>query len=984
MFKRLAIYAFTVASALLFTIHFAVAQKKSPPFLNPQSKAWADSIMNQLSRREKLGQLFMVAAWSGTDKLNKTEIDSLINNYKIGGLIFFQGGPVRQANLNNYYQTESKIPLLIGFDGEWGLSMRLDSVMRFPRNMTLGAIPDSKLIYDVGAEIGRQCRLVGINVNFAPDIDINNTPNNPVINSRSFGENKFEVANRGTEFMKGMQDNNVLACGKHFPGHGSTDVDSHFSLPLVNQSAAEMDSVELFPFSKLINDGVGSMMVAHLNVPSLDTTSNLPSTLSRPIVTDLLKNKMGFEGLVFTDALNMKGVADLFKTGTLEVRTLKAGSDVLLYSENIPVAMDSIELAIENGTLDSTEVYRSVEKILQLKYWSGLANGKILDTTDLYNRLNKNEAALWLNYQLYRNSITLLKNDNKVLPLKSFNENKIASLVINDSLNNTFQQTMSKYAFMDLFAMNKEIPAKEFDILMTDLSKYKTVIISIHNTSTRVASNFGITEQMNKAIDRLKDKSKVIVVVFGNSYTLTKLTQANKGKALLLGYEDTYLPNFIAAQILFGAIQPTGKIPVSPDSTYYVGQGITKMDSTGVLKYSLPQEFKLNTKKLALIDSIANSAITQQATPGCQVLVAYKGAVIYNKSFGTYSYTDSTKVQNDNLYDIASVTKIASTALATMMLYDKGEIDINKKLSKYLPEFKKSNKKNTVLRDVLTHQAGLLAWVPFYKETLTDSNYCKRIFYNDVQTSEFPYQVADSLFIVKDYPNKIWKEIVQSEVKDSGHYVYSDFGPIIMQHIVEHITNQRLDSIAYTNFYKPLGIQRIGYLPLNKFERKEIIPTEYDSVFRKQLIQGYVHDPAAAMLGGVSGNAGVFSNAQSLAVLMQMLLQNGYYGGHQYLKKETVEMFTKQYYKGSPNRRGLLFDKPETEKGKASPCAKSASPGTFGHQGFTGTCAWADPDNDLVFIFLSNRVNPTAANTKLAQLNVRTDIMQAVYEAIGK
>ncbi|MEO8150191.1 MAG: glycoside hydrolase family 3 N-terminal domain-containing protein [Bacteroidia bacterium] len=938
--------------------------------------------MNSLNRREKLAQLFMVPTWSGTDLYNKPLIDSLIINYKIGGLIFFQGGPLRQVNLYNAYQSISKTPLLIGFDGEWGLSMRLDSTIRFPRQMTLGAMPDPKLIYDMGFEIARQCKLVGIHVNFAPDIDINNNPNNPVINSRSFGENKFEVTRRGMEYMKGMQDNRVLACGKHFPGHGNTDTDSHFTLPLINQTADELDSVELFPFRKLIDEGMGSIMVAHLNVPALDTTANLPSTLSRPMVTDLLKNKMDFHGLIFTDALDMKGVAVFYKPGELEMLTLKAGCDVLLNSVNIPVALDSIDHAIENGFLDSNAVYQSVEKILQLKYWCGLNKPQVLDTTDLYNRLNKNEDAQWLNYQLYRNSITLLKNENKTLPLKSFNEKSIASLVINDSLNNTFQQTISRYAFIDLFKMNKEVPPIEFESLMSELVKYKTVIISIHNTSTKVASNFGISEQMNKAIAQLKSKTKLIVVVFGNSYTLTKLTEAKQGKALLLSYEDTYLPALVTAQVLFGAIQPHGTIPVAPDSSYIAGEGLGKLDSINVLKYSNPLEYNVDSKKLAMIDSIVNNAIAQQATPGCQVLVAYKGSVIYQKSFGTYTYTDSTKVENDKLYDIASVTKIASTALAAMMLYDKGDIDINKKLGKYLPDLKKSNKKDLLLRDMLTHQAGLLPWIPFYKETLTDTSSFKPDIYNNLQSLEFPYKVADSLFINKDYPNKIWKEIIQSELKDSGKYVYSDFGPIIMQHIIERITDESIDSVVFKNFYKPLGIQRITYLPLSKFIKGDIVPTEYDSVFRKQLIQGYVHDPAAAMFGGVSGNAGVFSNAQSLAVIMQMLLQKGNYGKHQYIKKETVELFTRQFYKYTANRRGLLFDKPEPDKTKNGPTAIASSANTFGHQGFTGTCAWVDPDKELVYIFLSNRVNPSAANNKLAQMNVRTEIMEAIYKAL--
>lgn len=970
--------------SLLTTLQSVDAQDKVPPFLNHKSQQYADSIMTTLSRREKIGQLFMIAAWSGTDKANQAEVDSLILKYKVGGLIFFQGGPVRQANLYNYFQKQSKIPLLIGFDGEWGLSMRLDSVVRFPRQMTLGAIPNTDLIYQMGVEIARQFKLVGININFAPDIDINNNPNNPVINTRSFGEDRDAVALKGNLYMLGMQDSGLLACAKHFPGHGNTDVDSHYGLPTIKQTYSELDSLELYPFRKSIQKGVGSVMIAHLNVPALDTTVGLPSTLSRPIVTDLLKSKMGFKGLVFTDALNMKGVAATFKSGSLEVLTLKAGSDILLMSENVPVAMDSIEQALESGFLDSTEVYASVKKILQLKYWSGLSYGKMLDTTDLFNKLNNPSQLKWLTYQLFGDAFTLLKNTNKSLPLKSYNDGNIASLVINDSLSNIFQNSLSNYAFIDLFRMDKEPSVQNLDTLIAKLSKYKTVILSIHNTTTKATLNYGITPQMNKAIEQLSSKTKLIVVVFGNAYTLSKLPAAHNADALLLGYEDTNLPCFIGAQIVFGARQPIGVLPAAPDSSYTIGEGLKKLNPSNVFTYTLPENYKIDGDKLNKIDSIALGAIANKATPGCQVLVAYRGGVIYNKSFGTFTYNDSTKVTNESLYDIASVTKIASTALATMWLYDEGDIDLDKKLGKYLPELKRSNKKDMLLRDVLTHQAGLLAYVPFYKETLTDSNFCRKNIYTTVANDSMNIPVADSLFIANEYPEYLWKQIVRSDVKDTGNYVYSDFGAIIMQHIVEHISKKKIDDLVYENFYRPMGIQKLTFNPLNRFQRNQIVPTEYDSIFRKQLIQGYVHDPTAAMFGGVSGNAGLFSNAQALAVLMEMFRQKGNYGGHQYLKSETVELFTSQYYKGNRNRRGLLFDKPEMDKTKSSPCAASASASTFGHQGFTGTCAWVDPDNELVYIFLSNRVNPSAANNKLAQQNIRTDIMEVVYKAIGK
>jgi beta-N-acetylhexosaminidase len=859
-----------------------------------------------------------------------------------------------------------------------GLQMRLDSSMRFPRQMTLGAMPDAQLIYKMGAEVARQFKLLGIHVNFAPDIDINNNAQNPVINTRSFGQDKYAVAQKGLLYMRGMQQNGLLACGKHFPGHGNTSADSHYELPVITQSMRELDSLELYPFRQLIANGLGSVMVAHLNIPALDS-SGIPSTLSTPIVKQLLKNKMGFNGLVFTDALNMKGVAAHYKVGALEVLTLKAGSDVLLCPENVPVAIDSIINAMQTGYLDSIDVYESVVKVLQLKHWCGVLQNPFVDTTKLYQRLNENISALQLNQQMYGTAITLLRNKD-VLPLTSFNNRSLASIVINDSINNLFQEALGRYADVKCFKMEKDVSIERIDALVSSLSKYQTVIVSIHNTNTKAGNNYGITESYNSILNKLATKCNVILVVFGNTYTLSKLKIPDSVSAIIMAYEDTYLPNDFAAQILFGAQQPTGSLPVSADSVFTIGSGLGRIDKSNVLSYGLHQVVDSNMYLLSGIDSIALEAIAKKVMPGCQILVAHKGSVIYQKSFGTKTYSDATAINNNMLYDIASITKISATALAVMHLVDNGQLDITKKVSKYLPEFKKSNKRDITIADVMTHQAGLLPFIPFYKETLEGSNYKPGI-YKAVKTGEYNVQVADSMFVTASFSKGLWQRIVQSELRDTGKYVYSDLGPIIMQHIVEAITHLPLDSFVLQIFYQPMGLGRIAFNPKQKFERNDLVPTELDTIFRKQLIHGFVHDQTAALMGGVSGNAGLFANAQNVAVLMSLLLQEGSYGGQRYINAATVKLFTSKY-NNTLNRRGLLFDKPDTDTLK-SPCAASASQATFGHQGFTGTCAWADPINDLVFVFLSNRVYPNAENNALAKQNIRTRMMQIAYDAIG-
>ena len=893
-------------------------------------------------------------------------------------LFFFQGTPMRQALLNNRFQAKSKIPLLIGFDGEWGLQMRLDSSMRFPRQMTLGAMPDEQLIYNMGAEVARQFKLVGIHVNFAPDIDINNNAANPVINTRSFGQDKYDVAQKGLLYMHGMQQNGLLACGKHFPGHGNTNTDSHYELPVLTQTYRQLDSLELYPFRQLISQGLGSVMVAHLNIPAMDSTG-IPSTLSQPIVKQLLKKKMGFNGLIFTDALNMKGVASHYKVGALEVLTLKAGNDVLLCPENVPLAIDSIMNAMQSGFLDSIDVYESVIKILQLKHWSGVLQTAIIDTNNLYQKLNANPYALSLNHQMYGSAITLLRNRNNVLPLTSFSDSSLASIVINDSINNVFQMVLARYAISKNFKADKEISDERINNLVKTLSGYRKVILSIHNTTTKANANYGITPSTIKLIEKLAGNTEIILVVFGNTYTLSKLQISSNVAAIVMAYEDTYLPNEIAAQVLFGAQQPTGSLPVSADSIFSIGNGLGRIDKSNVLAYAPPLAVGANATVLAGIDSLALSAIENKIMPGCQVLVAYKGTVIYDKSFGNKTYKEIAPVNNNMLYDVASITKVTATALATMYLVDKGLLDITKKVSKYLPEFKKSNKRDLIIADVLTHQAGLMPFIPFYKETIEGNQYKSGV-YSRVKTDAYSVQVADSFFVSETFSKSLWQRIVQSELRDTGKYVYSDLGPIIMQHLIEKVAGTTLDSLVYDVFYKPMGLSRITFNPLQKFSKNEIVPTEFDTIFRKQLVHGFVHDQSAALLGGVSGNAGLFSNAESIAILMSMLMQQGNYGGHRYIDAATVQLFTGKYY--TNNRRGLLFDKPDVDVIK-SPCAKDASASTFGHQGFTGTCAWADPTNELVFVFLSNRVHPLAENNALAKQNIRTRMMQIAYEAIG-
>ncbi len=953
--------------------------RQLPPFLESTNSVWADSVLGTMTSRQKIGQLFMVAAYSNKTQSHVDTITMLIKDQHIGGLIFFQGGPVRQAIQTNYYQSISKVPLMISIDGEWGLAMRLDSTIRFPRQMTLGAISDEKIIYEMGAEIARQCKRLGIHVNLAPVADINNNSKNPVILSRSFGENKHDVARKTLYYMKGMQDNGVMANAKHFPGHGDTDTDSHKALPVINTSKARLDSLELFPFKHLIDNGLGSMMVAHLYIPKIDSTPNTASTLSSIIVTDMLKTELGFQGLIFTDALNMKGVSSYFAPGIVDVKALLAGNDVLLFPENVPKAIDEIEKAIERNEITLTQIEARVRKILMAKAWQGLDKYTPIDLNNLYEDLNPT-VAQWLNTKLFRSSLTLLKNSSEILPFKDLEKNRMASLVINDKKDNLFQKTLGMYAPVSNWAVPSVIEEKLADSLANFLSEYENVIISIHNTTTRPDRNFGISDQTNKLIRRIQEKTNVILVVFGNPYTIDKLNIGTGVKAVMLAYEDTDIPQQEAAQALFGAIPVNGKLPVTINKNYPIYAGLI-MNGGSRLAISMPEEIGLPTASFAKIDNLVAKGIKAGAMPGCQILIAKDGKVIWNKAYGNTTYESKITVKTTDLYDIASITKIASTALLTMKMVEEDKIDLDKKIYRYLPEFKKTNKKDIEIQELLSHSAGLKAWIPFYSETLKNGG-LDPVLYRREPTEGFGIKVADSVYLQTAYAEKIWDVIKDSPVTQSGTMVYSDLGMLIMQRIIEEKSCHKLDDLASEKFYAPLGLTTMGYLPLSRFPLDRIIPTENDTKFRGQLLRGYVHDPASAMLGGVSGHAGLFSDAWDLAVIMQMLMNGGTYGEEKFLKPSTIDLFTKAQHNTSKNRRGLIFDKPEPDISKNGPTARNAPPSTFGHTGFTGTCTWADPDNGLVFVFLSNRVYPDAGVNKLATMNIRTDIQQAIYEVL--
>ena len=972
-----------------------------------KQRVWVDSIMNMLTIREKIAQSFMVSAYSNKDQKHIDEIASLIQNEKIGGLIFFQGGPIRQAKLTNYYQSISKVPIIISIDGEWGLGMRLDSTFSYPRQMMLGAGADSNLVYKVASDMAKHFKRMGIHINYGPVVDINNNPLNPVIGSRSFGEDKKMVASFGYQYMKGLQDNGILACAKHFPGHGDTDADSHYALPKVTHSQKRLDSLELYPFSQLINRGVSGVMVAHLNIPTLEKDSTLASSLSENVIKKLLVDSLKFKGLIYTDALNMKGVADFHKPAELNYLAYKAGNDFLICPEKIKESIDYIEEQVDSGKISADEVNTKCRKILFVKYAVGLSNYKPIFIENLVSDLNTTTSEL-LKRRVIEKGITLLKGKD-IIPIKRLDTLNIAYVEVGNNKGQSFKNQLELYTQISSFTINPESHSKEYDSLLNVLEPYNLIIIGCHTIDTRASKNYGFTLQLSNFIFDLSFRKKVILDIFGNPYSLNRLININSLEGLIISFDNSNTCQSLSAQLIFGGIGVNGKLPVTATNTVSIGDGFVNSERIR-LKYSIPEELGLNPQTLLKVDSIAYEAIKQQITPGMQILAAKDGIVFYNKCFGSFTYSNEEPVTQKSIYDIASVTKAAATLPSIMNLYEKGSIDLKKNLGNYMSLPINSNKKSLLIADLLLHQSGLQPWVPFYITTIStlipgknatsntlsveypykaiENVYISKysipspIYYSTKYSYDFPLQVAENMFAIEGIKDTIFNKMNSTELKDIGKYKYSDLGFLYLQRVIENITSTGLNEYANTTFYKNLGMNNTAYQPTLKFEISRIVPTEDDLIYRKQLIRGFVHDPAAAMMGGVTGHAGLFSTANDLAKLMQMYIQKGSYGGEKFFAPKTVDFFTTTPKNSNGNRRALGFDKPEIKDGKPSPACKSASVNSFGHSGFTGTMVWADPDNGLIYVFLSNRVYPDASNNKLAEQNIRTNIQELFYQAI--
>ena len=930
---------------------------------------WVDSVYNTLTLEQRVGQLFNLRANDPNKEFNDY-IDDYIERYNVGGVTFFRTDAEKLLKQANEWQSKAQTPMMIAIDGEWGIGMRINDGISYPYQMTLGAITNDSLIAEMGRQIAEQCTRLGINVNFAPTVDVNNEPDNPVIGFRSFGEDPDNVAHKGLAYALALQTNAVLPSMKHFPGHGNTVTDSHYGLPVVKNSLEEINEVELVPFKYLIDNGVKGAMVGHLYFPALEPVANQSSSLSKIMVTDLLKTDLNYDGLIFTDGLEMKGAYNGMDPDSVCLQAIMAGNDVLLLPLDFEPSMQIIVDAANNNEEVNDRVEESCKKILRYKYRLGLNNYKEQRTENLQNDLHKNRYYA-LKQRLYNESVTMLVNKKGTLPLNPDSDKHIA--VVTFGKDKSISKKLSKKGIdNNAFLINVNASDEEIKRTAKQMRAYDYVILNIRNTSNYPSRNYGITASMVDFVKKVPNSTKLIINIFGNPYAVDKFSFGRNTAALLVGYEDNEMVENAIIDVIVGNRSPKGKLPVSLNK-FKCGYGL---EFSGFLTPETLPVSLIDNKYVHQIDSLILDAIEQKVFPGCQVLALKEGKIIYDKNYGKYTYEGESPVHYDAVYDIASLTKVFASTFAMMKLYDDGKIDLNSTLGDYFPFMNQSDKGDIKLIELLTHQSGFTPWIPIYKNV--ESSYLRECI-----DEEHTVRVARNLYLSDDFKYQIFDTIMNSELKEKK-YKYSDIGFYFIPSIVESITNQSFETFLEENFYDPLNLNHICFTPLNDIDITNIVPTENDNYFRNQLIHGDVHDQTAALFGGVSGHAGLFSNARDLAVMMQLLLNGGYANGTQFISEETINYFTSAPFADNENRRGIGFDKPDLDPdAKYYTPSKQSSMSSFGHSGFTGTFAWADPENQLVVIFLSNRVYPTSDNDKISKLNIRTKIHDLFYKAVA-
>jgi beta-N-acetylhexosaminidase len=950
---------------LILNISFVFSQDIYSSLIQSEKK-WVDSVYTSLTLEEKVSQLFI--NWVSPEQSDFNVIRKLVEEDKIGGLIFSIGTTNSHIEWLNKFQTIAKTPLLVTMDAEWGPSQRLTDVFAHPWNMTLGAIQDNSLVRDISKRMAEQNKALGIHYNFSPSVDVNNNSKNPIIGNRSFGEDPNNVYLKAKAYIQGHKDAGVFTSIKHFPGHGDTDKDSHKTLPVINGDIKRLNNVELYPFRRLIEDGIAeSIMLAHLSVPALD--EKYPSSLSYKTVNNLLRDDYEFNGITITDALDMKGVLQ-DPNINVDLRAFEVGNDIILMSTNVSQGVKLISESFKKGKISESRLSSSVKKILSLKAKSNLKNFKNISTENILSKVNTSKDTL-LYSKAMSSAITLVKNTNNILPLTNNKKYLHVAFGENDRGDHLYDK-MNKYLNVDTYTNDDITP-------LFNKTKYDGILISYHGSSKSPYASNIIPKEIVEKINSISVNNNVVLNLFLNPYSLNSFKSIENFESIVIGYQNNMISQEVLADLLFGVSSFKGKIPVS-NNFFKVNHGLT-FNKKNIIGFSRPSYEGFDTARLSYLDSIAKNAIDSMMTPGIQMLVSRKGKIVYNKSFGYHTYEKVNKLENNHVFDLSSITKILATMPLLLQEFDNKNISLETNLSELFPKKKLNEKASISIKEMLSHYARLRPWIPFYEETLNRKEKPKSRFYKSNSKSTFSTPVSENLFLKSNYREKIFKSIVDSELRDSLEYKYSDLPFYFLKFWFEDLYNKPLNILANERIFETLGLKRTMFNPHESISLEEIVPSERDDFFRHSKLHGYVHDEGAAMLGGISGHAGLFSNAYEVAIVLQAMIQKGSYNNQRLFSENSFNTFNYCYYCDNDNRSGVGFDKPQVE-GKHGSTFGGVSMNSFGHYGYTGSIAWADPDEEIIFIFLSNRTYPTRENTLLQTSNIRTRAQEIVYKSL--
>ncbi len=908
----------------------------------------AKIITEKLTLREKCAQMVFPHgfAYDASDTSSEMQrLENLVKDEKVGGVLFLTGKIDELPVAINKLQKLSEVPLIIATDFENGTGGRMEGGIEFPPPMGIAATGDTSLAFQSGFIQAKEMRANGVTQNFAPVLDINSNYKNPIINYRSFSDDKQTVVKFGLSYIRGLTSGGVFATAKHFPGHGGTDLDSHNELPLITKSLEKLSTSDIYPFAKAIKSGLPAIMIAHLNVPSITSNDTLPVTLSHKAVTDFLKNKLHFAGLCISDAMNMHAITKTYGDSIAVQMAVNAGIDVVLFPVNVQRAINSIYDGVLFGTIEESRVDDAVYKIILAKMKLGLFKSKTININDAL-KIAKSKKDKRFALKVAERSITLLKNSESLIPIDKKKYKNPVLVILRQTDRKDFLEKQRPFADfvnarmknLKTIELSKLSNKKDFRSALKLCKKSDLILlatfISVQSFSGEIELDSAFTLFAKKI---LRLHKPVVMLNFGNPYVPHSLQRA---KNIITAYGICDVCEAAATEALFGEINISGKLPIEIPGVAKRNSGINY--TRDFLAFQSVNEDSLYD--FSKVDSLMNDAIKRKVFPGAQLIIGKNGKVILNNCYGHFTYSKSSpRVKPNTMYDLASLTKVIATTTATMLLYERGKLSLKDKVAKYLPEFANNGKDEITIEQLLLHTSGLRAGRKFYKK------FRKR--------------------------SEIINEIMHEKLinKPGEKFVYSDLGMIVLQQVIEKITGESLEKFVYDNVFSKLNLSHIMFNPPKNL-RKFCAPTEKDNYWRKRLVQGTVHDETAALLGGVSGNAGLFSNAHDVAVFVQMLLDGGVYKGKRILKQSTIDLFTSR----KANDRAYGWDT-KSEHGYTS-AGKLFSLNSFGHTGFTGTSIWVDKDRKLFVVLLSNRVYPTRKNRK--HIKFRPILHDAVVEAI--